>query len=663
MWCLRMIHPSNENKLTLWSRSLALLFLQGLSLGMAVWLFAHNRVVLLKPYINGNQMPSPLRSQLLVFMVAGGLLWVMISVLRVLRGGQAKEKHLETWALRFAPLAASGFIPLIFFWKIWVDQELTFLLLVGILGLWIPRLIEISLGTFSNQPWSCLDFVSELLKSHRLTKSLPLTLVLAGVIFYTLFFSYFTILAHHGLRTADYDMGIENNLMWNLTFKWLAGDPHTPLFKTTPFAGPNGSTLGWHTTFIAFLLTPFYALYPDSETLLVLQSLLIALTALPLFLWAKLYLNEWLAALLAMLYLLFSPVHGSNLYDFHWLNLGPVFVMTMFYFLEAKKDFRGALFILLTLAVREDVAPAVSIVGTYFLLSGRRPRLGFGMALLGVVYFVYIKLVFMPHVAGHSAFIDAFKGLLPPGETTFTSVMKTVMGNPGFTLTTLLEKQKIIYLLHFLSPLVFMPFYTGWTVLFLLPGFFFSVLSTGYRPFIMPTFQYVSHLHFYFFIVTILVFHRFMSSKGGRHRVFSKTIVIGICLLACSQMYGAFFQREQVRGGFGFFQFGLNANDRIRHESVMALVKKIPVGDKASATKMLNAQISSRADAYTMVGGVYDADWMLVEVPNINWERPGFRDLVVREDFGVVEIRAPFVLLKRHYDKSQNDRLYQMLGG
>ncbi len=656
------------NALTLFSRAALLLYLEGFSLGMAIWLLLNNRLVLLQQFVLHNQLPAFFRNQLMIFMTLSGFFFsLLIFIVTFFNKETESQDHKEVWfrhsylvSKKSAPLLVSGLIPLIFYWKLWIDRELIFLILVSIVGLTLPSLIHVSLKNTSNRWFVFVNFLSETFQSLSGFRAFPLFLVVLGVAGYTLFFSYFTIAAHHNLRTMAFDMGIENNLMWNLTFKWLQGDPLTPLFKTTPFAGPNGSTLGWHTTFIAFLLVPFYALYPDVETLLVIQAFLISATAIPLFLWARIHINEGLAAFLGIAYLFYSPVHGSNLYDFHWLNLGPFFIVMTLYFLEAKKDILGAFFILLTLAVREDVAPAVAIIGTYFLLSGRRPKLGLAMAFIGTIYFLFIKIIFMPYIAGKNAFIDAFKGLLPVGETSFLSVMKTVVGNPAFTLGTLLEQQKLIYLLHFFTPLAFIPLMTPWFILFFIPGFFFSLLSTGYLPFIQPTFQYTSHFCCYFFITAVLALSQLRKKTHGYRNIVSLVLSLSVCLLTTSQMFGAFFQRQYVKGGFGIFQFETTQNDRVRRESVKQLIRQIPPTAAVAATGFLNPQVSSRADAYVIV--MSDAEWLLVEVPAVLRERPGFKNLFQEQNFGVVDIRPPFALLKKGYDKGQNEKFLQMLG-
>ncbi|QQR80913.1 MAG: DUF2079 domain-containing protein [Deltaproteobacteria bacterium] len=630
---------------------------------MAFWLLSHNRLHLLKPFFLSNQMPLPLRESLLKTLFVTAMVWSVAGLGYAALRRRLFFERISCYSYRFSPLLIAGVLPLIFFWKIWIGKELIFLIIIGCVALTLPVLIRVSLRTFPKEIGHWGDFFHESIQAHPWIRHTSVAVVVLGSLFYAAFFSYFSILSHHNLRTSGFDMGIEDNFMWNLVFRWMAGDPHTVFFKSAPFIGPSGSILGWHAPFISFLIAPFYFLYPHSETLLLAQAILIGGTSIPIFLWARLYVHEWVAVLMGLAYVFLSPVHGTNLYDFHWVNLGPFFVMMTLYLLDSKKDIFGFIFAVLAMSVREDMVTGVSMVGAYLLLSGRRPKVGFALAVISSAYFVFIKMILMPHFAGTSAFVDGYRGLLPPGESSFASVVKTVFTNPAFTLSTLLEMPKIIYLLHFLVPLVFLPLRTYWTLLFSISGFFVCLLTTGVPAIVSPSFQYTSHFSSYYIVVSVLALSHLQFKKEGGLKVTSYMITFVICLLACSQMFGAFFQREHVRGGFVIYQFGTSPQDLIRREQVKTLVNQIPSLDKVATTEALNPQVSNRPDAYTLKVSLFDADWMLIETPNVNWERPGFRDLFQQQNFGVVDIQGPFVLLKRHYDKSQNERLLQMLGG
>ena len=93
--------------------------------------------------------------------------------------------------------------------------------------------------------------------------------------------------------------------------------------------GPIATHIGLHETYISYLIGIFYRLAPRPETLLVLQSLLIGGAALPLFACTR--AATWARGRPASspcCFLFYAPLHGSNLYDFHYLPFAPFFLWT-----------------------------------------------------------------------------------------------------------------------------------------------------------------------------------------------------------------------------------------------------------------------------------------------------------------------------------------------
>ncbi len=182
---------------------------------------------------------------------------------------------------------------------------------------------------------------------------------------------------HHNLRTAAYDLGLEDNLVWNV----LHG---IGFFRSTPFSGPTGSHFGNHATFFSYVIAPFYALAQGAATLLFIQSLMIGVAAIPLFLVARRHLGAWAGCLIALCYLLYPPNHGANLYEFHYIPFGAFFLWTTLYLFETHHDRWGIVFTILALSVREDIGGAgVAVLGAYLLISGERPRVGLALAIVG----------------------------------------------------------------------------------------------------------------------------------------------------------------------------------------------------------------------------------------------------------------------------------------
>ena len=164
-------------------------------------------------------------------------------------------------------------------------------------------------------------------------KWLPWVCVIGLFLFYGIYFSFITVQNHWNLRTAAYDLAIEDNIVFNAT--------RGELLKGTPMFGPEGTHLGYHATFFAYVLAPIYYLHPRAETLLVIQAVMMGAAVIPLFLFARTRLGPWAGVLLAAMYVLYAPLHGANLYDFHYPPLGIVFVMWAAFLMEREGQLDG----------------------------------------------------------------------------------------------------------------------------------------------------------------------------------------------------------------------------------------------------------------------------------------------------------------------------------
>ena len=146
---------------------------------------------------------------------------------------------------------------------------------------------------------------------------LPLATVVSAALAYSSYFSIHSLNTHYRIETSVYDLGVENNVVWHAVH-W------GPLFRTTPL-GPPMTHLGYHQTYFSYVIGIVYRFAPRPETLLVVQAVMLGFAAVPLFFLAKRRLGPWVACLLATSDLLYAPLHGSNLYDFHYQPLGGSF--------------------------------------------------------------------------------------------------------------------------------------------------------------------------------------------------------------------------------------------------------------------------------------------------------------------------------------------------
>ncbi|KPJ55459.1 MAG: hypothetical protein AMS16_04300 [Planctomycetes bacterium DG_58] len=126
--------------------------------------------------------------------------------------------------------------------------------------------------------------------------------------------------------------------------------------------------LGSHMSLLMFLVAPIYGVFGHPVTLLVLQTVVLALGALPVYWLARRELkNAFVAVCFAALYLLYPALGYGNLYEFHPVTLTTTTLLFAFYFLWVGRFGWMVLFAVLSLMGKENVPLVVMMMGVYSL--------------------------------------------------------------------------------------------------------------------------------------------------------------------------------------------------------------------------------------------------------------------------------------------------------
>jgi len=646
---------------------IAVLVLSGYSLGLCVWGLWHSADLYEFVVRNGPGREHG-RGTLLYAGVGAVALCLAVFGLLAKRRQLGNGRAILRVAYRLSPLVLTGLLPIMFRWRIWQgNREVVFLLLGLVLVFGSQKLLQLAFraGPIVGRPGHP-GFVQRLLAdSAELRRATarysPFLIVLLAAAGYATLFSVFTVVHHRNILSSSLDLGLEENIIWNALHSGA-------LFKTTPYGGPTGNLVGEHAAYLSYLIAPIYGIHQSAETLLILQATLIGGAAVPLYMVARKYLSPWLSCLVAIWYLFYPPLHGSNLYDFHYPPLAPFFLWFTLYFALSRRTVLTIIFAIITLSVREDISIGLVIIGLFLIVTNRRARAGFLLAAAGAAYFVAMKLVIMPlQRGGQEAFIHQYAGLVPDGSRGFSGVMKSVIGNPVFTLGILLDRDKLIYLLEIFLPLAFFPMRRAIGLLCCLPGFLFTLLSTGYRPLYQISFQYTAHWTSYLFIAVIANLAwlgRAAARRGPDGAAWKRAWIaaISIGMLVTSYQLGAILQRNVTRGGFGVYHFGTTSEDRERRRTLYELLAMVPKKAKIVSSENIVPQISNRAFSYTLRMGIADADYLLFSIPPGGEERNKVMEVLPDGTFGVVAERGKFVLAKRGHPIDLNSGVLKRLG-
>lgn len=237
---------------------------------------------------------------------------------------------------------------------------------------------------------------------RRVQRLLPGIPLLAFMAAYAFHFSEVSVDTLRGYGTPAFDFGIFDQGVWLLS-----------RFKD-PFVTVMGRNLfGDHMSLILCLVAPLYWIYPHGSSLLVLQSIAIALGAVPIFLIVRHFRGGVVVATgLAGAYLLNPAVQQITLEGFHPECFLPFFLGMALYAAISWK--RGLLVCMLALAllVKEDVGLIVVPIGLWVTFRRDR-RLGLGIAATGAVWSIVMPLAVMPAILGF--FSPSDQGKIPFG--------------------------------------------------------------------------------------------------------------------------------------------------------------------------------------------------------------------------------------------------------
>ncbi len=249
------------------------------------------------------------------------------------------------------------------------------------------------------------------------------------------------------------------------------------------------------------LFVPLYWLLPAPHTLFFIESVILALAALPIFWLARDKLKSRPAALgFVAIYMLNPTLEYFNLLPFNMRALGFVALLYAFYFFEKRKLWPFLAFMVLAMSTRTEVSLVVAMFGLYGLLRRAPRRFWLPPLLAGPVYFAIVFAFILP------LFIQPGNMVVPPqvqpvklsaeqidfisGTNTIIStnygdlgkslpeVIINTITKPDKTIKQVFTVQKALYLLALLLPFAFLSLFSPSVMLFALPIIGINLLSS-----------------------------------------------------------------------------------------------------------------------------------------------------------------------------------------
>ncbi|MES1165946.1 MAG: DUF2079 domain-containing protein [Verrucomicrobiota bacterium] len=657
--------PLADRDLVRFVRTVGALALTGASVAMAV---AHARIAQLGPFISGNVLSGRGRTALLISLVVGAAAGLALAAAlyfpRGTRGGLAR---LSRAALLLAPLTLAGLVPGLLVNDGWPDTlKLVVTLgafLLGLEPLWRlhfsayperrtgglpppedegwPRSVLAAARALSRLPAVVgrrAERLPALVRAH-----IPAAIVGAMAVFYIAYMAFYTVRNHHRFNTFTWDLGQINNQFYN----FLHGHP----FRCTALIREgNWSELRNHAEATMFFLLPIYALWPSAEILLILQAVLLGTAGIFVYRIAARRVSRPVAVLLAAAYYLYPPLHGAQFFDIHFQPVAAAFMLAAIDFFDSRRMRLFVVFFILTILCREDISIGTAVFGLFLMLTGHRVRAGVVIFVVSLAYFVAVRFVIMPAV-GPWGFADHYRHLFPAGEGNFRGIIRTILTNPVFTLTTLLTAEKLRYLLQILTPVAFLPLRRVHLALSILPGAYFTLLTTGYPPTLDIGYQYSGYFIPYIFPAAALALAAITRQHRGREGLIRQRAAVATLVaatLVTTIHWGAIPPRTNFHSSYGTISFDAPTADHIqRRRDIHELERMVPRTAILAVSDREMPHVANRVECWNISTGFKGSDYILYgKVNPIAPDTTEF-DAALRAGYVRVAEKPSVVLLKR----------------
>ena len=478
---------------------------------------------------------------------------------------------------------------------------------------------------------------SQIAKTHSHRRWLALGTVGLLIVLYIAVFSALSVARHEAFETLTFDLGNHDQAIWNT----IHGRP----FHFTNMTGLD-SRLALHFEPILLPISLSYLVYSDPRTILVLQTVVVALGALPVFWLAREKLNsDFLALVFPLAYLLFPALEAANLFDFHTVTLAVPFLLYAFYFLQGRRYGLFTLFAVLAMSCKEDIPLLLAMLGIYILVVQKDRKVGV-LTFVGSGCWFYIAVCLIsPRFSpiGQNVHLERYAYL---GQTP-QEVASTVLTRPGLIWEQLAVKARVgYYLYQLLAPVAFTSLFSPQTFLVSLPSLAINLLSQ------YEGMQEVNRYHYAaplvpFVIISSVYGVDFLATLGWKRlRVPSrKTLyLLSGAVLVASLCYHYYL---------GFSPLSAQAQWPAvteHHRLAQELIDQIPPTASVSAQFNLNPHVSQRETLY-MFPNINDAEYVFLDVDSLGnkddintWIK---EQLLENGPFGVAAARDGYLLLQR----------------
>ena len=300
------------------------------------------------------------------------------------------------------------------------------------------------------------------------------------ILTYIILFSWLSILRHETFGSGAMDLGYTDQVVWNTLhgrFMRFSTYENAPIDLPLENFRRIDTLLAYHVEPLLAAISPLYLLYDSPVTLLVLQTVVIALGALPAFALARERLRSDVAGVVfALAYLLAPALQGANLADFHGVAMTSSLLLFALSALHRRRYGAFLALAVVSMAAREDVSLLVAMMGLYVLLRLQERRVGLLAIGLGLGWFAICTQVILPHYNGLP--ISPFLHRLAIFGPTLKASVENLLAEPALLARWLLKPEIVSYLGGLLATAGFMSLLDPTTLILCAPVTAMNIFSS-----------------------------------------------------------------------------------------------------------------------------------------------------------------------------------------
>lgn len=272
------------------------------------------------------------------------------------------------------------------------------------------------------------------------------TFAYAGTAVYGLVFVAALIVSFEAFRFARVDLGSMAQALWSTT--------HGRFLEATTPDGRQLTRLFAHVDPFLVLLVPAWLVWPSPLMLLVVQAVVVASGALPVYWLARKHAGDERVALqLAFAYLLLpaTQFNADTIGEgFHAVSLALPLILFSVWFLDEDRLVLFTIFALLSASTKEEIPAAVGCLGIWYAVRKGRRVTGAVIFVLGAAATLVNFLIVIPHFAPGG--VDPFARRYATVGGTPSGILHKAVTDPMAFVHTIATTHKLLYVALLLVP-------------------------------------------------------------------------------------------------------------------------------------------------------------------------------------------------------------------